>query len=164
MDFNHYTQKSLEAVQNARELAVANGHQQLEQVHLLLALLNQEGGLTAQLLRKMDITVESLEAAAKAELRKIPSVKASREADRFYISADLDATLQKAEKEAKTMRDEFVSVEHLILGLLETAQGAVKSLFSTYRITKENALKALQSVRGNQRVTSDSPEGTYDAL
>ena len=164
MDFNHYTQKSLEAVQSARELAVANGHQQLEQVHLLLALLSQEGGLTAQLLRKMDITVESLEAAAKAELRKIPSVKASREADRFYISADLDATLQKAEEEAKTMRDEFVSVEHLFLGLLETAQGAVKSLFSTYRITKEAALKALQSIRGNQRVTSDSPEGTYDAL
>ena len=164
MDFNHYTQKSLEAVQNARELAVANGHQQLEQVHLLLALLNQEGGLTAQLLRKMDITVESLEAAAKTELRKIPSVKASREADRFYISPDLDATLQKAEEEAKTMRDEFVSVEHLFLGLLETAQGGVKSLFSTYRITKENALKALQTIRGSQRVTSDSPEGTYDAL
>ena len=164
MDFNHYTQKSLEAIQSAKELATRNGHQQLEQVHLLLALLTQDGGLIPQLLRKMDITVESLEAAANSELRKIPSVKASREADRFYISADLDAALQKAEDEAKTMHDEFVSVEHLLLGLLEAAQGGVKNLFATYRITKEGVLKALQAVRGNQRVTSDSPEGTYDAL
>ena len=164
MNLNNYTQKSLEAVQSARELAVQNGHQQLEQVHLLLALLRQEGGLIPQLLPKMEITVESLEAAAQSELRKIPSVRTSREADRFYISADTDATLTDAEEEAKTMRDEFVSVEHLFLGLLDTARGGVKELFKTYRITKENALKALQAVRGNQRVTSDSPEGTYDAL
>ena len=164
MNFNQYTQKSLEAVQSAQNLAVQNSHQQLEQVHLLLALLRQEGGLIPQLLRKMDVTVESLEAAAAAQLRKIPSVKTSREADRFYISADVDATFTAAEEQAKAMKDEFVSVEHLFLALLETARGDVKSLFETYRITKENALKALQAVRGNQRVTSDSPEGTYDAL
>ena len=91
MNLNTYTQKSLEAVQSARDLAVQNGHQQLEQVHILLALLRQEGGLTPQLLRKMEITVESLEAAAITELRKIPAVHGSREADRFYISADADA-------------------------------------------------------------------------
>ena len=164
MNFNQYTQKSLEAVQSAQNLAVQNSHQQLEQVHLLLALLRQEGGLIPQLLRKMDVTVESLEAAAAVQLRKIPSVKTSREADRFYISADVDATFNAAEEQAKAMKDEFVSVEHLFLALLETARGDVKSLFETYRITKENALKALQAVRGNQRVTSDSPEGTYDAL
>jgi len=164
MNFNIYTQKSLEAVQSARELAVQNSNQQLEQVHLLLALLRQDGGLIPQLLRKMDITVESLEAAAAAQLRKLPAVKASREADRFYISADVDAAFTAAEEQAKNMKDEFVSVEHLFLGLLETARGGVKELFETYRITRENALKALQSVRGNQRVTSDSPEGTYDAL
>ena len=164
MNFNTYTQKSLEAVQSARDLAVQNGHQQLEQVHLLLALLRQEGGLIPQLLRKMEITVESLEAAAVTELRKIPAVKASREADRFYISADVDAAFTAAEEQAKTMKDEFVSVEHLFLALLDTARGGVKNLFETYRITRENALKALQAVRGNQRVTSDSPEGTYDAL
>ena len=164
MNFNQYTQKSLEAVQSAQNLAVQNSHQQLEQVHLLLALLRQEGGLIPQLLRKMDVTVESLEAAAAVQLRKIPSVKTSREADRFYISADVDATFTAAEEQAKAMKDEFVSVEHLFLALLETARGDVKSLFETYRITKENALKALQAVRGNQRVTSDSPEGTYDAL
>ena len=164
MNFNNYTQKSLEAVQSARDLAVQNNHQQMEQVHLLLALLRQDGGLIPQLLRKMDVTVESLEAAAAAELRKIPAVTGSRDADRFYITADVDAAFQKAEEEAKTMKDEFVSVEHLFLGLLETARGGVKTLFDTYHITKENVLKALQAVRGNQRVTTDNPEGTYDAL
>ena len=164
MDFQNYTQKSLEAVQSAQKIAVNNGHQQLEQVHILLALLQQEGGLVPQLLRKMDVTVESLEAAANAELRKIPSVKTSREADRFYISADADAALNAAEARAKAMHDEYVSVEHLFLGLLETARDGVKNLFSTYNITSEAVLKALQAVRGNQRVTSDSPEGTYDAL
>ena len=164
MNLNNYTQKSLEAVQSARELAVQNGHQQLEQVHLLLALLQQEGGLAPQLFRRMEVTVESLEAAAKAELRKIPSVRGSREADRFYISADADAAMTAAEQQAAAMKDEFVSVEHLLLGLLEAARGGVKNLFETYRITKEQMLKALQDVRGNQRVTSDNPEGTYDAL
>ncbi len=164
MNFNTYTQKSLEAVQSARELAVQNGHQQLEQAHILLALLRQEGGLTPQLLRKMEITVESLEAAAMTELRKIPSVRGSREADRFYVSADADAVFTAAEAQAQSMKDEFVSVEHLFLGLLDAARGGVKTLFDTYRITKEDALKALQTVRGSQRVTSDNPEGTYDAL
>ena len=164
MNFQNYTQKSLEAVQSAQNLARENGHQQLEQVHLLLALLRQEGGLIPQLLKKMDVTVESLDAAAEAELRKLPSVKASREAERFYISADVDAAFNAAEAQAKTMHDDYVSVEHLLLGLLDTAQGGVKKLFETYRITKENALKSLQAVRGNQRVTTDNPEGTYDAL
>ncbi len=164
MNFKNYTQKSLEAVQSAQQLAVNMNHQELHQVHLLLALLEQEGGLTRQLLRKMDITVESLEAAAKAALGKIPSVTGSREADRFYITGDVDATFQAAEAQASAMKDEFVSVEHLFLGLLETARGDVKQLFDTYRITREDCLKALQAVRGNQRVTSDSPEGTYDAL
>ena len=164
MNLNNYTQKSLEAVQSARELAVQNGHQQLEQVHLLLALLQQEDGLAPQLFRRMEVTVESLEAAAKAELRKIPSVRGSREADRFYISADADAAMTAAEQQAAAMKDEFVSVEHLLLGLLVAARGGVKNLFETYRITKEQMLKALQDVRGNQRVTSDNPEGTYDAL
>ena len=164
MNLNTYTQKSLEAVQSARDLAVQNGHQQMEQVHLLVALLRQEDGLTRQLLRKMEVTVESLEAAAIAQLRKIPAVKASREADRFYISADMDAAFTAAEAQAQAMKDEFVSVEHLFLGLLEAARGSVKQLMDTYRITKEETLKALQGVRGNQRVTTDNPEGTYDAL
>ena len=164
MNFGNYTQKSLEAVKNAQQLAVQNGHQQLEQIHLLLALLQQEGGLIPQLLRKMEVTVESIEAAAKAELDKLPRVSGSREADRFYVSADVDATFTASQSQAQTMHDEYVSVEHLFLALLDTARGGVKKLLELYRITKEGALQALQSVRGNQRVTSDNPEGTYDAL
>ena len=164
MNFNNYTQKSIEAVQSAQQLAVQNSHQQMEQVHLLLALVRQEGGLIPQLLKKMDVTVESLEAAAEAELRKIPGVRTSQAMDSFYVSADVQAAFNAAEQQAQTMKDEYVSVEHLFLGLLETARGGVKELFKTYQITKERVLKALQEVRGNQRVTTDNPEGTYDAL
>ncbi len=164
MNFNNYTQKSIEAVQSAQQLAVQNSHQQMEQVHLLLALLRQEGGLIPQLLKKMDVTVESLEAAAEAELRKIPGVRTSQAMDSFYVSADVQAAFNAAEQQAQTMKDEYVSVEHLFLGLLETARGDVKELFKTYQITRERVLTALQEVRGNQRVTTDNPEGTYDAL
>ena len=164
MNFNNYTQKSLEAVQDAQNIARSNHNQQMEQVHLLLALLRQEGGLVPQLLRKMGVTLESLTAAAEAEVRKLPGVSGSREADKFYITADVDAAFTAAENQAKAMKDEYVSVEHLFLGLLEAAQGPVKELLRTYNITREACLQALQSVRGNQRVTTDNPEGTYDAL
>ena len=164
MNFGNYTQKSLEAVQAAQEIARRNHHQQLEQIHLLLALLQQEGGLTPQLLRKMGVTVESLQAAAEAKLNQIPSVTGSREADRFYITADADAALQDAEEEAKAMADDYVSVEHLFLGLIDQARDAVAELLHTYGIRKEGVLQALQTIRGSQRVTTDNPEGTYDAL
>ena len=164
MTFNNYTQKSLEAVQSAQNIAVQHSNQQLEQVHLLVALLQQDGGLTPQLLRKMGITTESLEAAAKAEVQKLPAVTGSREADRFYISSAMDATFRTAEQQAQRMKDDYISVEHLLLALIEAAEGSVKSLFETCRITKEAALQALQSIRGSQRVTTDNPEGTYDAL
>ena len=164
MNLQNFTQKSQEAIQNAQNLAIRNNHQQLEQIHLLIALLQQDGGLVPQLLRKMDITVESLQAAAQAELRKLPGVTGAREADKIYISNDLNQTLIAAQDRAEHMKDDFISVEHLLLGLLDTAQGGVRNLFSTYRITADAVMKALQAVRGNQRVTSDSPEGTYDAL
>jgi len=164
MNLEKYTQKSLEALQSAQSIARSANHQQLEQVHLLLALLRQDGGLIPQLLRKMGITVESLESAANAQMRKLPAVTGSREADRFYISASADAALQSAQLQADAMKDAFISVEHLFLGLLDTAQGALKQLMDDYRITKEATLQTLQTVRGNQRVTTDNPEGTYDAL
>ena len=164
MNFENYTQKSLEAVQSAQKIAQQNHHQQLEQLHLLLALLRQDGGLVPQLLKKMDVVPESLEAAASQALNRIPGVTGSVEMDRFYVSQDAADTLNDAENQANSMHDSYVSVEHLFLGLLDTAKGAVKDLFSTYRITKEAALQALQTIRGNQRVTTDSPEGTYEAL
>ena len=164
MNFENYTQKSLEAVQSAQKIAQQNHHHLLEQLHLLLALLRQDGGLVPQLLKKMDVVPESLEAATSQALNRIPGVTGSVEMDRFYVSQDAADTLNDAENQANSMHDSYVSVEHLFLGLLDTAKGAVKDLFSTYRITKEAALQALQSIRGNQRVTTDSPEGTYEAL
>ncbi len=164
MNFGNYTQKSIEAVQSAQRIAQSNSHQQLEQVHLLLALLGQESGLIPQLLTKMEIRVPSLNAAAMAQLDKLPRVTGSREADRFYISPAADKAFQAAQSAADSMKDSFVSVEHLFLGLLECAEGFVKELFRTYGIDKERCLQALQAIRGNQRVTTDDPEDTYDAL
>ena len=164
MNFNQYTKKSLEAVQSAQNIARENNHQQMEQVHLLLALLTQEGGLAPQLLKKMGITTESLEAAAKQELQKLPRVTGSREADKFYISQGVDNVFTQAEHLAQSMKDSYTSVEHLLLALVEEAEGGIKSMFQTYRITKEGCLQALQAIRGSQRVTTDSPEETYEAL
>ncbi len=162
MNFNTYTQKSIEAVQLCQSIAREHRNQQLEQLHLLAALLQQDGGLTPQLLKKMGIVTESLEAAVRQELGKLPAVTGG--SDQLYLSADLDAVFTEAENQAAAMHDDYVSVEHLFLGLLDAARGIVKSLLDTYRITKEGALQALQSIRGSQRVTTDNPEGTYEAL
>ncbi len=164
MTLQNFTQKSQEAIQDAQNLAIRNNHQQLEQIHLLAALLEQDGGLIPQLLKKMDVTVESLSAAAMAEVRKLPGVTGAREADKIYISNGLNQTLVAAQDTAQRMKDDFVSVEHLFLALLDTAEGSVRNLFRTYNITSDAAMKALQAIRGNQRVTTDNPEGTYEAL
>ena len=165
MNAQKYTQKSLEAIQAAQQLTIENQNQQIEQVHLLASLIRQENGLAPQLLRKMGVTVESLDAAVLQELGKLPRVTGSgREADRYYVARPVDEALSRAEKLADEMKDDFVSVEHLLLALIETADSTLKRLFSAYNITKERFLQALQSVRGNQRVTSDSPEDTYEAL
>ena len=165
MNAQKYTQKSLEAIQAAQQLTIENQNQQIEQVHLLASLIRQENGLAPQLLRKMGVTVESLDAAVLQELGKLPRVTGSgREADRYYVARPVDEALNRAEKLADEMKDDFVSVEHLLLALIETADSTLKRLFSSYNITKERFLQALQSVRGNQRVTSDSPEDTYEAL
>ena len=160
-----FTQKSLEAVRDAQRLAAEHQNQQIEQVHLLLALLRQDGGLIPQLLKKMDVSLESFDAATEAAVKKLPAVTGSgRDADRFYISRGMDSLLASAESTAKAMRDDYVSVEHLFLAMLDTADETVKPLFSDYRITKENALQTLQGIRGSQRVTTDNPESTYEAL
>ena len=164
MTLQNFTQKSQEAIQDAQNLAIRNNHQQLEQIHLLAALLEQDGGLIPPLLKKMDVTVESLSAAAMAEVRKLPGVTGAREADKIYISNGLNQTLVAAQDTAQRMKDDFVSVEHLFLALLDTAEGSVRNLLRTYNITSDAAMKALQAIRGNQRVTTDNPEGTYEAL
>ena len=165
MNAQKYTQKSLEAIQSAQALALQHHNQQIEQVHLLGALLTQENGLISQLIRKMDRVPESLEAAVLQEIKKLPSVTGSgREADRYYISRQVDDVFQEAERTADQMHDDFVSVEHLFLALLTCPDSVCKKLFATYQLQKEAVLQALQAVRGNQRVTSDHPESTYEAL
>ena len=165
MNAQKYTQKSLEAVQAAQSLATEYGNQQIEQPHLLLALLTAEGGLVPQLLENMGLTVPSLTAAAKAEVEKLPRVSGSgREQGKIYVAQDVDQAFNAAESIAASMKDEYVSVEHLLLALVEHPNRALKELFRTYNITKEGVLQALSKVRGNQRVTSDNPEETYDAL
>ena len=166
MNMNQFTQKSLEAVQSAQSIAQEYGNQQIEQAHLLYALLRQENGLIPQLLTHMGITVPSFEAAVRKEVEDLPRVTISggREAGKVYIAPGVDKALNAAESTAASMKDEYVSVEHLLLALVETADRDLKDLFRTYNITKEGVLQALSAVRGNQRVTSDNPEETYDAL
>ncbi len=165
MNAQKYTQKSLEAIQSAQSLATEYGNQQIEQPHILLALLQAEGGLIPQLLENMGLTVPSFTAAVRAEVEKLPRVSGSgREQGKIYIAQDVDQALNAAESTAASMKDEYVSVEHLLLALVEHPNRALKELFRTYNVTKEGILQALTKVRGNQRVTSDNPEETYDAL
>ena len=165
MNIDRLTQKSIAAVQGAQSLAQEYGNQQLEQLHLLAALCGDDEGLIPQLLTAMGVETQSLIAAIGRQLDQLPKVSGSgREAGKIYISQDVDKTLSAAERIAESMKDEYTSVEHLFLGLLDQAAGPVKELLRTFEITKDRTMKALASVRGNQRVTSDNPEDTYNAL
>ena len=165
MNAQKYTQKSLAAIQAAQELTIGNDNQQIEQIHLLAALLRQQEGLVPALLKRMGITVESLDAAVTQELNKLPRVTGSgREAGKYYIARTVDDALNMAEQIAESMRDDFVSVEHLLLALIDAADSTLKKLWQTYNITKEGCLQTLQTIRGSQRVTTDDPETTYEAL
>ncbi len=165
MNMNQFTQRSLAAIQGAQELAVEHGNQQIEQEHLLLALLTDGQGFIPQLLSAMGMTVPSFAAAVKAEVEKLPKVSGGgREADKVYVAQDVDRALKAAESAAQAMKDEYISVEHILLGLLDSANSRLKELFRTYQVNREAVMQALASVRGNQRVTSDNPEETYDAL
>ncbi|OUP54743.1 ATP-dependent chaperone ClpB [Pseudoflavonifractor sp. An184] len=165
MNMNQFTQKSLAAIQGAQDIATEHGNQQIEQEHLLLALLSDEQGFIPQLLSAMGMTVPSFTAAVTAQVEKLPKVSGGgREAGQVYIAQDVDKALKSAESTAQSMKDEYISVEHIFLGLLDSANRSLKELFRTYNVTKEKVMQALASVRGNQRVTSDNPEETYDAL
>ena len=165
MNANKYTKRSMEAIQNAQSIALNYNHQQIEQLHLLMALLRQESGLIPQLLKRMGKTPESLEAAVGEKLRQLPAVTGSgREAGKYYIARSVDQLFSQAEEVAESMKDEFVSVEHLFLAMIDRPDNSIRSLFQTYQIQREAAMQALAEVRGNQRVTSDNPEDTYEAL
>ena len=164
MNAQKFTQKSLEAIQDANALYNEYGNAEMGQEHLLLALLHQDSGLIAQLMTKMGIDPNNLERQTRQAVEKLPRVSGGRDASRMYVTSDLQKTLNEAEHAAEQMKDDFVSVEHLFLALIDTASGSVGDLFRTFGIQKNNFLQALSSVRGNQRVTTDSPEDTYDAL
>ncbi|MCD8333921.1 MAG: ATP-dependent chaperone ClpB [Clostridiales bacterium] len=159
------TQKSQEAVQAAQTVALEYGSPQAEQAHLLYALLDQENGLIPQLIAGIGPDPASLKAAVRAEIEKLPKVSGSgREPGKVYISQDMDKALTAADRAADQMKDEYLSVEHLLLGLIDAPDRTLKGLFQQYQLTREKVLTALSSVRGSQRVTSDNPEETYDAL
>ncbi len=160
MNINKFTQKSMEAVQACEKLAYEYGNQQMEQEHLLASLLMLEDSLILKLITKMNINGNQFLDEVKQALNKLPKVSGGQ----LYVSNDLNKVLIHGEDEAKAMGDEYVSVEHLFLAMLKEPSRSIKELFRQYGLTRENFLKALSSVRGNQRVVSDNPEVTYDTL
>ena len=164
MNAQKFTQKSLEAIQSAQSLYNEYGNAEMGQEHLLLALLQQDNGLISQLMTKMGIDATAMQAQTAQAVEKLPRVSGGRDASRMYITADLQRTLNQAEQTAEQMKDDFVSVEHLFLALIDTASGVVSDIFRTFQMDKNKFLQVLSTVRGSQRVTTDSPEDTYDAL
>ncbi len=161
MNISKFTQKSVEAVQNCEKLAYEYGNQQIDQEHLLVSLLKLDDSLILKLITKMGISGEQFADEAEAALKKLPKVSGGGQ---VYLTQELNKVLIDAEDEAKAMGDEYVSVEHLFLCLLKEPNRAIKELFRTYGIDRNKFLQALSTVRGNQRVTSDNPEATYDTL
>ena len=165
MNMEKLTQKSREVIQAANSLAIENQNQQIEQVHLLSALLEQNGGLIPQLFEKMGVAVENVQIQLKSVIDALPAVTGSgRKADEVYIAQDVDRALREAEKEASRMKDEYISVEHLMLGLFDAMNSTVRKVLQPFSVTKDAFLEALMKVRGNQRVTTENPEETYDVL
>jgi ATP-dependent Clp protease ATP-binding subunit ClpB len=165
MNLQKFTQKSIEAVQAAQSIAMANQSMQIEQQHLLSALTDDNDDLAVLLLGKMGVDADSFRARLREEIERLPGVSGpGREPDKIYVSPDVDKALAHAEALAGRMKDEYISVEHIVLALIEKPNDALKRLFRDFGVTKDAFLTQLMQVRGNTRVTSDSPEETYDAL
>ena len=165
MNAQKFTQKSLEAIQDAQNLALQHNSMQIEQEHLLAALLEQDNGLIPQLMKRMEIDADSLRREVENRIDRMPGVTGpGREPGKIYVSGDVDRALANAEQQAERMKDEYVSVEHVFLSLLENPNQGLRELFRQFGIDKNKFLTALSAVRGNTRVTSDTPEETYDAL
>ena len=160
MNINKFTQKSIEAIQELEKLAYEFGNQEMDQEHLVYALVNQPDGLIAKMIEKMEINLDHFKKRIVDFIEKKPKVQGGE----LRVSNDLNKVLVTAENEAKAMGDEYVSVEHLFLTLIKNPNRAMKDFFSEYGLTRERFLQALATVRGNQKVTSDNPEATYDTL
>ena len=165
MNAQKLTEKSLEAIQSANDMAISHQNQMIQQVHLLCALLEQENGLIPQLFEKVGVSKETAVRDLEQQINQLPSVTGSgRKADSVYIAQDVDMVLTDAEKQADKMRDAYVSVEHLMLSLFDHANADVKKLLQKWNLKKADFMKALMAVRGNQQVTGQNPEETYDVL
>ena len=164
MNVQKFTQKSLEAIQNAQNIAIENQNSQIEEEHILLALLEQEDSLIKELLKRIGVS-NRFEEEVKKDISKMPKMTGgARPNNGIYVSQDVDIVLTNSEEIAKKMKDEYVSVEHIMLSIFDNANKNIKELFKKYNINKNEFLKALSNVRGNTRVTTDNPETTYDAL
>ena len=165
MNPNKYTKRSLEAIQSAQDISISYQNNCVEQEHLLYALLTQDGSLASQVLTKMNIDANGVEQAALKFIEGMPRVTGSgREAGKIYVSGDLDKAFVEAEAQAERMKDEYVSVEHLLLALAEKPSSGVAGIFRSFGVTKDKLLKAISEIRGSARVTSQEPEETYDVL
>src|SRR5471030_1450100 len=164
MDITRFTEKLQEAIRSAQSTATRHGHQQIDVEHLLSALLTQEGGLAGSILAKGGVTVEALARRLESELERLPKVSGpSGAADQLYVTARLNKLLTKAEDEAKKLKDDYISVEHVLLADIDD-RGAAGKLLKEFGLTEERLMQALREVRGNQRVTTQNPEATYEAL
>jgi len=164
MDINRFTQKAQEAISSAQTKAARYSHQQVDVEHLLASLLEQEGGLTTSILTKAEINIDNLKRRVEQELERIPKVSGSGGApDQIYITGRLNRLLAQAEDEAKKLKDEYISIEHLLLAMTDDG-GAAGRIFKEFGVTREKLAQALKAIRGNQRVTSQNPEATYEAL
>ena len=160
-----FTQKTMEAVQTAHRIAVENQNMQIAPEHIVYALVDQNGGLIGSLLNKVGIDTDRLAAALDAVIEGFPKVSGSgREPDKVYISPETDKILALAEKLAQKNGDAYVSVEHIMLAVLQNPTAKLKEIFRQFHITKESFAKELDQVKAGQKVTSDNPEETYDAL
>jgi ATP-dependent Clp protease ATP-binding subunit ClpB len=166
MDLNRMTQKTQEAIQSAQSLAVGYGHVEVDAEHLLLALLEQENGLAPRLVQRLDIDPRAMTQAVRTELQRLPAVSGPGvEPGKIYVTQRFNQMLVKAEAEAKRLKDDFISVEHLLLVMAEEgSKTAIGRVFRQFNLTRDQLLQVLTAVRGHQRVTSGDPEGTYEAL
>ena len=165
MNAQKFTQKSLEAIQEAQNLALEHNSMQIEQEHLVCALLEQKDGLIPQLMKKMGTDPDALLHAVEQRIEGLPGVTGpGRESGKIYVSGDVDQNLAAAEREAGRMKDEYVSVEHIMMAVLEKPNTGMSRIFQQFGVTKDQFLSVLATVRGNTRVTSDTPEETYDSL
>jgi ATP-dependent Clp protease ATP-binding subunit ClpB len=164
MDINRFTEKAQQAVSSAQSRAIRYGHQQIDVEHLLAALLDQEDGLAISIFNKVDVNSGTLKQRVEQELQRMPKVSGpSGAADQVYVTGRLNRLLTLAEDEAHKLKDEYISIEHLLLAMTDDG-GATGRIFKEFQVTRERLVRALQEIRGNQRVTSQNPEATYEAL